>query len=75
LEIILNFLGVRIAAINLFTVDLDKPCITYDTVMKRHLRPHCPPFERAEGEMLPSCLHSPAFPCISFYTHSLYSLL
>jgi len=24
--------------------------ITYDTVMKRHLRPRCTPFQRAEGQ-------------------------
>jgi len=29
------------------------------------------PFERSEGEMPPSCLHSPATLCIIFYTHSL----
>jgi len=49
--------------------------ITYDTDMKRHLRPPCTPFERAEGAVLPSCLHSPACLCILFYTHSLCSLL
>jgi len=49
--------------------------ITYDIVMKRHLRHRCLPFERAEGEMAPLCLNSPASLCILFYTHSLYSLL
>ena len=45
-------------------------------MMKRHLRPRCPSFERTEGEMLPSLwLHSPASLCLLFYTHSLYSLL
>ena len=37
-------------------------------VMKSHLRLHCPPFARSEGEMPPPCLHSPASLCIVFYT-------
>jgi len=48
--------------------------ITYATVMKRHLRHRCTPFQRAEEAMLPSCLHSPASLCILCYTHSLCSL-
>jgi len=42
--------------------------ITYDTVVKRHLRTRCTPIERAEEEMLPPSLHSPASLCILFYT-------
>jgi len=41
-------------------------------MMKRHLRPHCSFFERAEGEM-PSPF--PAALCILFHTYSRYSLL
>jgi len=38
---------------------------TYD---ERAPPPPLPPFERAEGEMLLPCLHSPASVCILFYT-------
>ena len=37
-----EFLGARIAAKNMFQVDLDKLWITYDAVMKRHIRTRCP---------------------------------
>jgi len=42
---ILHFLGARVAAINLFQSILINHKITYDTVVKRHLRPHCRPFD------------------------------
>jgi len=42
--------------------------------MKWDLRPRCTPFERAEGAVLPLCLHSLASLCILFYTHLLCSL-
>jgi len=48
--------------------------ISYDIVVKRHLRQRCPLFESAQGAMAPPCLHSPAFLCILLYKHSLYSL-
>jgi len=44
-------------------------------MMKSHLRPRCPSFERAEGYRPQPCLRYPARLCILFYTHSLYSLL
>jgi len=44
-------------------------------MIKRHLRPRCPSFERAEREIPSPRLHSLASLCMLFYTHSLYSLL
>ena len=41
---ILNYLRTRMAVINLFQVDLDKPC-NYGTVMKKHLCSRCPLFK------------------------------
>ena len=38
------------------------------TMIKRHLHPNCPPFERKERELLPPCLHSPASLFILFCT-------
>ena len=50
---ILNFLGARIAAKICFNAILINHDITYDTPMKRHLCPRCPPFEREEGTISP----------------------
>jgi len=46
----------------------------YDTIMKRHLRPRCTPFEGAEGAVLPPCLHSPASP-VHIILHALSLLV
>jgi len=47
----------------------------YGTVMKKHLLPRCPSFEKAEGALPPPCRHFLASLCVLFYTHSRYSLL
>ena len=47
------------------------PALPIVLLCERHLHPHCPPFERAEGTVPPPCLHLPASLCILFYTHSL----
>jgi len=35
--------------------------ITHDTVMKKHLRPRCIPFQREGGTLTLSCPRSPVF--------------
>ena len=52
---LLNFIVVRIAAKNLFRVDLDKPCavINHVTVMKKEPPSPFPPFERS-GDNAPA---------------------
>ena len=47
IEHTLKLLGARIVAKNCFNSILINHDITYDTFMKRHLCPHCPPYERA----------------------------
>jgi len=55
------FLGMRIAAINVYQFDLDKP---WDTVMKSISTPFAP-FLQGQGAMPPSCSRSPASLCVS----------
>jgi len=59
IETILNFVGARIVAIDYFTSTLINHKITYDSVMKRHLRRRCP-LLKGQGEIHPLFHRSPA---------------